>query len=651
MRNNITFINPLNWQVKDGIILENNAEEVVRSSSNHVIIAGPGAGKTELLAQKACYLLETDSCTAPKKILAISFKKDAAENLADRVNSRCGKELARRFESMTYDSFAKHLLDHFRLAINEKYRPSKDYRLLLKDSELADIADKYLPVLYPHFPNWRRVIRRNSDLANLLCNMKLPLPPLKPDDSIQVHINLSLWGILIKGTFDFEGGLTFPMISRIADYLLRENRYIRNALRTTYSHVFLDEFQDTTDIQYSLLKTSFLGSKSTITAVGDEKQRIMVWARAQKGIFNHFKIDFQAIETQLFMNYRSSPKLVTIQNIVSKNLEENSAEVIVTDKWGELEGICEIWAFKNHEEEAIFLANEVINWINIEGIKPRDICIIVKQHEDIYGEAFKRRLAVYGVQAREEKEYQDLLSEEIVNIILNMITLAVKHQAPDARKNTIDFLFYINGFDESTKYELLYESEDQLSKFLLELKIKLLELDKLIVNEAALQKVVSSIIEFFDPTKIKNSFPKYSRGDYFDNLINEITMKIQSAYQIRKDWGNTVEDIYGNHSIPMMTIHKSKGLEYDTVIFIGLEDAAFWNFNNNSEEDKRAFFVALSRAKRRVIFTASKVRRVLNRERHLENIEQSVQNITTLYKILKDAGVSIIRPKLKNDIS
>src|SRR5215468_11328786 len=91
--------------------LEPAAERAVRSSSNTVVVAGPGAGKTELLAQRACFLLQTGTCEWPFRILAISFKRDAARNLGDRVRLRCGHELSARFDSFTFDSFAKRLVD------------------------------------------------------------------------------------------------------------------------------------------------------------------------------------------------------------------------------------------------------------------------------------------------------------------------------------------------------------------------------------------------------------------------------------------------------------------------------------------------------------------------------------------------------------
>src|SRR5690606_27488907 len=89
-----------------------------------------GAGKTEFLAQKATFLLQTGLCQEPKRILAISFKQDAARNLSERVDKRCPPEQARRFDSYTFDAFAKSLVDRFRSAIPPAYRPPRDYRIV-----------------------------------------------------------------------------------------------------------------------------------------------------------------------------------------------------------------------------------------------------------------------------------------------------------------------------------------------------------------------------------------------------------------------------------------------------------------------------------------------------------------------------------------
>ena len=122
-------IQPGDWRPIDVASLEPEAERAVRSMKHTVVVAGPGAGKTELLAQRACYLLQTRLCPLPRRILAISFKRDAAKNLRDRVERRCGSDVGRYFESYTFDAFAKGLVDRFRLSIPVQFRPTADYTI------------------------------------------------------------------------------------------------------------------------------------------------------------------------------------------------------------------------------------------------------------------------------------------------------------------------------------------------------------------------------------------------------------------------------------------------------------------------------------------------------------------------------------------
>lgn len=94
------------------------------------------------------------------------------------------------------------------------------------------------------------------------------------------------------------------MIGRLAELLLRVNPMARDALRLTYSHLFMDEFQDTTQVQYDLVRTIFFGTDAVITAVGDNKQQIMRWAMAMDDPFTTLEADFAATRTSLHNNYR-----------------------------------------------------------------------------------------------------------------------------------------------------------------------------------------------------------------------------------------------------------------------------------------------------------------------------------------------------------
>lgn len=111
-------------------MFESTAIGAVKCEENTLIIAGPGAGKTELLAQKAGYLFTTDICKMPKKILAISFKKDAADNLKKRIISRYGEQYKDRFISLTYDAFFKSILDRFYRALPDDYSINPEYEII-----------------------------------------------------------------------------------------------------------------------------------------------------------------------------------------------------------------------------------------------------------------------------------------------------------------------------------------------------------------------------------------------------------------------------------------------------------------------------------------------------------------------------------------
>lgn len=220
------IINETNWNPKGDIILEAAAEKAVKINKNVLVVAGPGAGKTELLAQKTDFLFQTNLSEPPRRILAISFKKDAAENLKDRIVKRYGNEYASRFTSLTFDSFAKRILDQFKSALPKNLIPSKDY--LVEDRDrIEQVLSKYVY----GFESWYKK-QKSQEIEKQLYGEQ----------------NQKIWRDLLIGDESGNACLTFKMISILARKIIQENPLIRQALQATYSHVFLDEFQDTTTI-------------------------------------------------------------------------------------------------------------------------------------------------------------------------------------------------------------------------------------------------------------------------------------------------------------------------------------------------------------------------------------------------------------------
>ena len=146
--------------------------------------------------------------------------------------------------------------------------------------------------------------------------------------------------------------------------------------------------------------------------------------------------------------------------------------------------------------------------------------------------------------------------------------------------------------------------------------------------------LIQYIIDFWGISRIKAQFPEYQQGNYLNEKICKFVDIFWKEYELgEKDWIRAIENFIGVHSIPIMTIHKSKGLEYSAVYFIGLEDSAFWNFLNQSEEDRCAFFVALSRAKEFLMFTFSEYRS------NLKYPDQKRKNIDEFYELLQKSNV------------
>ena len=589
------------WLPKGDIIIEDTALGAVKDVTNCLVIAGPGAGKTELLAQKLDYLFSTNKCISPKKILALSFKTDAASNLKERVKKRYGEEYASRFTSLTYSAFEKRILDQFRDALPEDIRPARDY--------LIDDWDVIKETLYENGINVHGM--RMSDIRSYVENIIL-------NDGYNHKFKTDL----LKGALDNKPVLLYRQITKLTTHIIDTNEYIRKALQMTYDFVFLDEFQDTTYAQYNLLKTCFLGSSCKLTAVGDNKPAIMRWAGAKPDIFPDYIQDFNSNEYQLLMNHRSVPKLVEFQKEVHQILNSNHSS-IQTNNYPEFqEGEITLFEFENESLEAELITNDIESKIQ-GGIRPSEICILAKQKVDDYSSKLITTLSSKGIKARIENEYQELLKDPTCNLLLDLISCSQGKRDPLIWENISNFYGNINGIDEFTDELILAKSYKEIDNIVSDITYLI---SNFIPNEESMLKLIDCIIEKIDEKRIISNFSTYNGKSDLDIIVKNFSKLLYKEYsQTQGEWLDIVSSFKGENSIPIMTIHKSKGLEYEAVYFLGLEDSAFWSFNDQPEEDKSAFFVALSRAKSYLIFTYCKLR---------NNRLQNNRNINEIYSLL-----------------
>ena len=197
--------------------LETSAEQVVKNIDNNImVVAGPGAGKSELLAQKASFLLQTGACKRDKRILAISFKKDSAKNLKERVELRCGKQLANQFDSMTFDAFAKSMFDRFKLALPPAWKIDNEYEIdftISKYRVMGSLLDN-IGLTAPE----RATLEPRTFEQNYLTAQPLAIDGFN-ENSITEKAIKYLWSLLLHNVTPTR--LSFTMINRLVELIFR----------------------------------------------------------------------------------------------------------------------------------------------------------------------------------------------------------------------------------------------------------------------------------------------------------------------------------------------------------------------------------------------------------------------------------------------
>jgi superfamily I DNA/RNA helicase len=440
---------PDDWQPTGIAELEPNALAVVRSTNNRSVIAGPGSGKTELLAQRASYLLQCSVAPIPQRILAISYKRDAAYNLAQRVSARCHAEQAHRFDSLTFDAFAKSLLDRFGQALPKAWRPTPDYEIAqTRDPIVRDFLQSLRPpASVGTYADIMAIAVKGFEKHCIVASRLSEQPLVNP--SASAWAGEQFWRSWLHGAK--RSFLTFAMIGRLAELLARTNPMVRQALQLTYSHLFMDEFQDTTQVQYDLVKAIFLGSNAVVTAVGDNKQQIMRFAMAMDDPFTPYEADFKARRTPLKNNYRSSPDLVRIQDILARALDTKTAKPVSKSKGTIVGNSCEVWDFKTTAAEANCLAKFVASEMNTYKLKPRDFCILVRVRAGDYMKVLEPAFVTWGLQlcneaaAVGEVALQELLSETVSEILVTLLCLVTADRAGRHWTDCMEAVCFMRG--------------------------------------------------------------------------------------------------------------------------------------------------------------------------------------------------------------
>lgn len=519
-----------NWLPADGLILEPNALRAAKEQVNCLALtAGPGAGKTEMLAQRADFLLSTGTCRYPKRILAISFKVDASKNLKERIRRRCGAEMGSRFDSYTFHAFAKRIIDRFRVVLTGTDALDVNYT----------IGDK-------------KVTRKQIMFGDLV--------PL----AIQI---------------------------------LENSTVAINAIRQTYSDVFLDEFQDCTNQQYELIKVAFQGTSVRLTAVGDTKQKIMGWAGALDGIFETFANDFSAIPLNMYRNFRSKPRLLRLQNEIIRVLDSSS--VMPEDQIVGDEGEIFAQHFQTSQAEAEYLADMIYNWVEVEKIPPSEIAVLVSKQLDLYANHLMAALEQRNIPYRNEQQMQDITVEPAARLVVDYLSCLYGKREPKAWVRLMNQLipFSDDEIQSSARREFQHFFKEQLK------------------NIAAAESIADPFTGWWDSVRgflnnvgletLVALSPDYESHARLKEVMRDTKARIDELLELEPDLPKALTRFADDQAVRILTIHKSKGLEFDSVIMMAIDEQIFFG---DRDANRCAFFVGVSRAKRRLVLTFARER-------------------------------------------
>ncbi len=400
------------------------------------------------------------------------------------------------------------------------------------------------------------------------------------------------------------GELTFPMINRLVERLIREHSSIRKALRSTYSFVFLDEFQDTTYAQFELLVTAFGNSASALTAVGDRKQCIMGWAGAMDDSFGEFEHQFGAHTVELLSNWRSHAELVRVQHAIAEVIDPSTA-VPDARSTRKVDGdISAIWTYPTNDEETVGLADWVAGEVQ-SGIPAQEFAILVRNHAHFVEEQLAEEFQARGIPIRNvarmvgQIAIQDVLEEPLTGTLLPFFKLG--SHASDAASwqsvyQSLLSLHQVDGEDERNQSKL----HGSLQSFVREIRRTM---RGCVPTAESLEAIESRIVSFVSLDLLKTLTPAYGRQQDFNRVRDGFRALMLESIMSAESWSEALKNFEGDGQIALMTVHKSKGLEFHTIIFHGLDSQTWWSLTQNRPEELRAFFVAFTRAKQRAFFT------------------------------------------------
>lgn len=633
---------------------EQQKKAVLTTEGPLLVLAGAGSGKTKVLTTKIAYLIKEKGIN-PYNILAITFTNKAANEMKERVEMMLGDE-SRNIQISTFHSFGLSIIKKNYNLLGLK----SNFTIIDSDDSLSTIKRILKELNYdPKFFNPKTIRNKISSAKNEMMN---------PDD-FEKYCNSEFDNVTnevyreyqnklkINNSLDFDDLLLLPII------LFRENKDVLEYYQERFKYILIDEYQDTNKVQYEL--TKLLSKKyNNICVVGDPDQSIYGFRGSNyKNILN-FEKDYKNSKVILLeQNYRSTKRILKVSNDIIKNNTKRKEKALWTDN---IDGERIVYKRCNDEkDESRFVVNNIKELID-KNTPLSEIAILYRtnaQSRNIEEALLKENIpykVVGSFYFYNRKEIKDLICylkliyntdddislERIINVPKRGIGL-----------KTLESITVRANSENKSMFEAIDSGKELVFKnLILEIKEKqpslsLTELVDLILDKSGIRKELEQEDSIESRSRLENleefkSITKNFEDSYGIISLEEFLDEISLVSDLSEHQNDT-------NVVTLMTVHSAKGLEFDNVFIIGLEENIFPHSmcitSNDIEEERRLCYVALTRAKKNLVLVNAKKRLLYGKDnynpvsRFIEEIDKDDLNIlsTPINKLKKFKSTSI----------
>jgi DNA helicase-2/ATP-dependent DNA helicase PcrA len=604
-----------------------------------MILAGAGSGKTRVLTFRVAYLIHQG--IDPFNILALTFTNKAAKEMRERIEKIIGIEARNLWMGTFHSIFAKILrTEHVKLGYpyNFTIYDTLDAKNLLKSiiKELGLDDKLYKPgMIYNRISaaknNLISAKGYNEDQAIIAEDKKMGKPEIR---NIYKIYELRC---LKSGAMDFDDLLfkTYSLFLKFPDVLHKHQQL--------YKYILVDEYQDTNYAQYTIVKMLAKAHKN-ICVVGDDAQSIYSFRGANIENILNFQKDYSTTQSfKLEQNYRSSKTIVAAANsVISKNKDQFEKDVWTENDEGPR---IKVIKTKTDNEEGKVVADKIMSLKLEHQIHNFEFAILYRTNAQSRSmeEALRKLNIPYkiygGLSFYQRKEIKDLLSyyrmsfnpndEEALKRIINYPTRGIGKTTLDkliltANRNEISIWDVISDID-SFKIEIGNGPKSKIKNFVTMIlsfgseifRKNAFELGQHIAAHTGLlkelhdDKTPEGISKYENIQELLNGLKHFSVEDEHENMPTKTLDKFMEDVALITDVDNESKDDI--NKVSLMTIHSAKGLEFPFVFIVGMEENLFpsqlsVNSRLDLEEERRLFYVALTRAEKAAFLSYAQTR-------------------------------------------